>query len=66
MRVALILLIFCFILSCRTLPDNERVEGENISLGAPVSVKINFLGTEWMSDISKNTQLSENQLVGGG
>jgi len=62
----LVFSIISFVFSCRTIPENEEVESGNISSETPVLVKINFLGAEWMSDISKNTFISENNSRGGG
>jgi len=43
-----VLSIISFVFSCRQIPEDERNEIENISLGKPVSVKINLKGVEWM------------------
>jgi len=42
LRTLFILSIVSFMFSCRKIPEDEKIENENISLGKPVSVKTNF------------------------
>jgi len=55
-----LLSITLFVFSCRQIPEDERNEIENISLGQPVSVKINLKGVEWTGDINENPIVGEN------
>jgi len=65
LRILFILPIVLSIFSCRQIPEDEKVDSENISLGKPVSVKINLQGVEWMSNINENSLVSENNSWGG-
>jgi len=66
LRIVFILSIVTFVFSCRQIPEEDKTVNENISLNNPVLVKINFLGTEYVNEFTANTQLAENQVVGGG
>jgi len=61
-----ILSIFTLIVSCRVTPQDNNLDDENISSNEPVSVKINFSGVEWNSDINENPLIAENNSRGGG
>jgi len=58
--------ITAFTFSCRQIPEDEKMDNENISLLKPVSVKIDLQGIEWLSNINDNTLVSENNSWGGG
>jgi len=60
-----LLSIISFTFSCRQIPEDDKIDGENISLGKPVSVKIDLQGVEWMSNINDNALISENNSWGG-
>jgi len=66
LRMLFLLSIILFVFSCRQIPEDERNEIENISLGQPVSVKINLKGVEWMSNINESHFVGENNSWGGG
>jgi len=53
-KFLLTLSICSLIYSCRTNAEYEKKISEEILLGNPVSVKINFLGSSWKNEISKN------------
>jgi len=55
-----VLSIVSFMFSCRQIPEDEKMDSENISFGKPVSVKIDLQGVEWMSNINENSLISEN------
>jgi len=61
-----LLSIILLTISCRQIPEDEKMDNENISLGSPVSVKINFKGVEWVGDINETPFVSENNSWGGG
>jgi len=61
-----ILSIFMLVISCRVTPQDDNLVGENISSNEPVSIKINFSGAEWESDINGNPLIAENNSRGGG
>jgi len=61
-----LLSIIVFTFSCRQIPEDEKMGGENISFGKPVSVKIDLQSVEWMSNINDNALVSENNSWGGG
>jgi len=61
-----ILSIFMLVISCRVTPYDDSLDGENISSNEPVSIKINFSGAEWESDINENPLIAENNSIGGG
>jgi len=65
-RILSILSIIVFMFSCRQIPEDEKIDNENISFGEPVSVKIDLQGVEWMSNINDNALVSENNSWGGG
>jgi len=66
LKILFTLSILSFVFSCDSLLEGERIGSENRSSEKPVSIKINFIGTEYINNISQNSQLPENQLVGGG
>jgi len=41
-----ILSTICLIFSCRQIPEDEKMDSENVSLEKPVSVKIDIQGVE--------------------
>jgi len=60
LRTLFLLSITLFVFSCRQIPEDEKMDNENISLGQPVSVKINLKGVEWMSNINESHFVGEN------
>jgi len=60
-----ILSIFMLVISCRVTPKDDDLVSENISSNKPISIKINFSGVEWNSDINKNPLIAENNSRGG-
>jgi len=66
LRTLFLLSITLFTFSCRQIPEDEKMDNENISFGEPVSVKINLQGVEWLSNINDNGLVSENNSWRGG
>jgi len=64
-RTLFLLSIVLFTFSCRQIPEDDKMDGENISFGKPVSVKINLQGVEWLSNINDNSLIGENNSWGG-
>jgi len=60
-----VLSIVSFTFSCRQIPEDEKMDSENISFGKPVSVKIDLQRVEWMNNINDNAIVSENNSWGG-
>jgi len=57
--------IFSFIFSCRHIPDEEKMDNNDISSNIPISIKINFLGVEYEKNNPDNILISENNTKGG-
>jgi len=65
LKILFILSVSSFVFSCRYIPENEKYHNENISLGKPVLVNINFLGIEYENYFPQNTFMSGNNTWGG-
>jgi len=66
LKLLFVLPIVLFTFSCRQIPEDEKMDNENISFGEPISVKIDLKEVEWMSNINDNAIVSENNSGGGG
>jgi len=66
LKTSFLLSIVLFVFSCRQIPEDERNEIENISLGRPVLVKTNFQRIEWGNSTPENKPVSENGSLRGG
>jgi len=66
LKSLLILSMFFLSISCRQIPEDEKMDTENVSLGKPVSVKIKLEGVEWMGNINENSLVDENNSWGRG
>jgi len=63
-RTLLISSMFLLAISCRQIPEDEKMDNETISLGKPISVKINLQGIEWVNNINESSLISENNSWG--
>jgi len=66
LRTLFILSIILFVFSCRQIPEDEKMNNENISPGGLVSIKTNLKNIEWINNTNENPLVSENNSEGEG